>query len=152
MNIWRIYRAKHEKTAFSGAGAEKTGGRWNPKGFSIVYASENLSLATLELFVHVEPSNVPSDLVSIKGKLPGGVSTEEIDQSKLPDDWRRFPAPPELQSIGLKWLEGKSSLILLVPSAVNPVERNVLLSPHHPEFSDLEVESGQPFSFDPRMF
>jgi RES domain-containing protein len=152
MDIWRICRSKHEASALSGRGAEKTGGRWNHKGHAMVYASENLSLAALELFVHVSPGTMPADLVSIRGELPDSVSIEEIDEAALPDNWRVYPAPAELQRLGTKWLLEQTSLVLIVPSAITPLERNILLNPVHPEIKQLRFEAGRPFHFDPRMF
>lgn len=152
MDIWRICRSKHEASAFSGRGAEKTGGRWNHKGHAMVYASENLSLAALELFVHVSPGMMPADLVSIRGELPDSVSIEEIDEAALPENWRVYPAPAELPRLGTEWLLRQTSLVLIVPSAITPRERNILLNPAHPESKQLRLEAGRPFHFDPRMF
>ena len=152
MDVWRICRSKHESTAFSGMGAEKLGGRWNPKGIAMVYTSQNLSLAALELFVHVSPGIMPTDLISICGSLPESVSRIELAESKLPSNWRAYPAPHELRDIGEEWLQSKSSLALIVPSAINPVEKNVLLNPQHGEFKKLKSRMSQPFYFDPRMF
>jgi RES domain-containing protein len=152
MDVWRICRAKHEASAFTGDGAEMTGGRWNYKGHPLVYTSENLSLAALELFVHVSPGSLPDDLISIRGKLPDPVSTQEIEAADLPSHWRSYPAPAELQSIGTDWLVEQTSLVLIVPSAINSVEKNILLNPAHREIKKLKVETGRPFRFDPRMF
>ena len=151
MDIWRICRAKHEASALSGRGAEKTGGRWNHKGHAMVYASENLSLAALELFVHVSPGTMPADLVSIRGELPDSVSIGEIDEAALPDNWRVYPAPAELQRLGTEWLLRQTSLVLIVPSAITPLEQNILLNPAHPEIKQLRLEAGRPFHFGPRM-
>jgi RES domain-containing protein len=152
MELWRICRRKFEATAFSGIGAEKVGGRWNFKGYPVVYASENLSLATLEMFVHVAPELIPDDLVAIRGTLPDSVSVEELMVDELPTNWRKYPASESLQAIGTTWLERRSSLVLYVPSAITPRERNILLNPAHPEIKLLEVEPGEAFHFDPRMF
>jgi RES domain-containing protein len=152
MDIWRICRSKYEASALSGRGAEKTGGRWNHKGRAMVYASENLSLAALELFVHVSPGTMPADLVSIRGELPDSVSIGEIDEAALPDNWRVYPAPAELQRLGTEWLLEQTSLVLIVPSAITPLERNIFLNPAHPEIKQLRIEAGRPFHFDPRMF
>jgi RES domain-containing protein len=152
MDVWRICRSKHWTSAFTGYGAEKTGGRWNYKGHPIIYTSENLSLATLELFVNVSPGSIPADLISIRGKLPDSISTEEIKESHLPKNWREYPAPAKLQTIGSDWLQGQTSLVLIVPSAINSLEKNILLNPAHSEIKKLRVGNGQPFQFDPRMF
>jgi RES domain-containing protein len=42
-------------------------------------------------------------------------------------------------------------VVLLVPSAVNPRERNVLLNPSHPDIAHLSIELGEPFSLDRRL-
>ena len=151
MNVWRICRSRYEASAFTGHGAEKTGGRWNYKGYPAVCASENLSLAVLELFVHVLPDNLPTDLVSIRGRLPDTISTVEIDESNLPGNWREYPASNELQCIGTDWLVSCRSLVLIVPSAINSQEKNIIINPAHPEIRMLNVEKGRPFTFDPRM-
>ena len=151
-SLWRICRSKHISTAFSGLGAEKTGGRWNSKGVAITYASENLSLAVLELFVHVSPEDIPEDLVSIHATLPDSASVRRIDEVDLPRNWRQFPAPAELQTIGTEWLLRRESLMLIVPSAINPLESNILVNPRHPEITQLKVNRARPFAFDPRMF
>jgi hypothetical protein len=99
----------------------------------MVYASENLSLAALKLFVHVSPGTMPADLVSIRGELPDSVSIEEIDEVALPDNWRVYPAPAALQRLGTDWLLGQTSLVLM-------------------EIKQLRLEAGRPFHFEPRMF
>ena len=52
IRAWRLIKAVHADDAFSGEGARRGGGRWNSKGVRIVYTSESLSLATLEVMVH----------------------------------------------------------------------------------------------------
>jgi RES domain-containing protein len=152
MQLWRICRAAYRDSAFSGAGAEQTGGRWNDRGTPLVYASENLSLAALELFVHVAPNCLPDDLIAIRATLPDTVTSEELSVSGLPKSWREYPAPAELPALGMAWLRRGKSLVLLVPSAINPVERNILLNPAHRERSLLQIHETIPFRFDPRMF
>ncbi|MEM9369045.1 MAG: RES family NAD+ phosphorylase [Planctomycetota bacterium] len=152
ISVWRLCRSKYETSAFSGLGAEKTGGRWNHKGYPVVYASENLSLAALELFVHVSPGIIPSDLVSLRGTLPRSIPSERIGVAELPRNWRDYPAPPALCEIGTNWIRAATSLVLYVPSAINPVESNCLINPSHANFKKLNVHPGEPFHFDPRMF
>lgn len=152
MVVWRICKSKYARSAFQGIGAEKAGGRWDFRGSRVVYASENLSLATLELLVHVDPRALPKDLVVVLAELPKGFSKTELDVSALPDDWRNYPAPSELKRIGTDWINSNNSLALVVPSAVNPVDRNVLLNPNHSEMIKVKVEPPEIFDFDPRMF
>ena len=152
MVVWRICKSKHAGSAFSGIGAERHGGRWNFVGPRMVYTSENLSLATLELFVHVDPRVAPTDHVAILAKLPKGFSKTELDVASLPKNWRTYPASGELQEIGTDWLNSNSALALVVPSAVNPIDKNILLNPDHPEMEYVSIEPPERFDFDARMF
>lgn len=152
MRVWRICKHRHVPSAFSGAGAEKCGGRWNHKGQPMVYTSANLSLASLELFVHLEPHELPGDLYSVAATIPDTVSREEYRSEELPANWRDYPAPESLQDLGSLWLREKRSLVLIVPWAVNPVENNILINPSHPEAALIADIRAQPFHFDPRMW
>ena len=84
MVVWRICKARHVASAFSGIGAEKVGGRWNHKGERMVYTSSSLSLAALELFVHVELGGLPNDLQRFSASLPDTVPAEELTVKDLP--------------------------------------------------------------------
>lgn len=53
--VWRIVREKYAATAFDGEGAYRYGGRWNSQGRRVVYTSATLSLAALEMLVHLQP-------------------------------------------------------------------------------------------------
>jgi RES domain-containing protein len=152
MHVWRICKQQHVPDAFSGVGAASSGGRWNHKGARAVYTSSSLSLASLELFVNLDPDNLPDDLHFVEAAFPRAASVEEVLIAKLPRNWRDYPAPSQLQDLGSKWLREMRSLLLVVPSAVNPEERNVLVNPLHPEMSSLTLIGSKPFHFDPRMW
>ncbi len=152
MIVWRICKARYAATAFSGLGAEKSGGRWNHKGERMVYASSSLSLAALELFVHLEPLLMPRDLRAVSAIIPDRATVEELTARDLPKNWRRYPAPAGLRKIGSRWLHEMRSLLLVVPSAVNPEERNILINPLHPEAATIHGIRTKPFRFDPRMW
>lgn len=49
---WRLDAASYATTWDSGIGAERAGGRWNPKGLRVVYASFDPSTTILESAVH----------------------------------------------------------------------------------------------------
>ncbi len=55
------------------------------------------------------------------------------------------------QAVGDAWLHSGSSLGLLVPSRVIPLERNVLLNPRHPAMVEIRVAVSEPFVFDDRL-
>lgn len=62
--VWRICAAKYQDTAFSGMGGLYVPGRWHYQGHKIVYTAENLSLASLEIFVHLE-SDKPNGIAPL---------------------------------------------------------------------------------------
>ena len=152
MLVWRICKKNHVADAFGGFGAERLGGRWNHKGGRVVYTSTSLSLAALELFVHLQPDSIPDDLSFVVATTSDAASMEELKIHDLPKNWRDYPAPASLQDIGSKWLRELRSLLLIVPSAVNPEEKNVLFNPLHPEHAMLADIRSKPFQFDPRMW
>ena len=101
--------------AFDGEGARLFGGRWNSSGTSMIYTSENVSLATLEMLVHLQRALTLPAYVLIACEFDAPIVE---DVASLPDDWRRDPAPPQLQAIGDNWAKKLSSAVLRVPSAI----------------------------------
>jgi RES domain-containing protein len=151
VDLWRICRARRARAAFDGEGARLHPGRWNHRNVPAVYCASSLSLATLEYFVHVDPDELPDDLVSIRASMPDDVAVERVDRSRLPPDWRRSPGPDELRDIGSEWLESMRTVSLLVPSAVTPSETNIVINPRHPDMRRLTRLAAEAFAFDPRM-
>lgn len=149
MRIWRICKQKHQDTAFSGVGGLYAQSRWIPQGFLVVYVSESLALASLEVFVHTESDRIP--LVAIRAFLPEDIAIAEVNISNLPSNWQKESAYPILQNIGKQWLLAQQTPILKVPSAIVPVEFNYLLNPQHPDFQ-LAFDPPVKFKFDERMW
>jgi RES domain-containing protein len=154
MRIWRICRERHAARAFSGEGSRLTSGRWNSEGVPVAYASEHLSLAAIELFVHVPKRDEPHDLVAVEAEFPLAAEMLQKQQreigARLGPDWR-FEIY-STRAIGDAWFRERSSAVMLVPSVVIDVEWNVLLNPEHEDFSKLRVAQTRPFRFDARMF
>ncbi|MEX1229677.1 MAG: RES domain-containing protein [Planctomycetaceae bacterium] len=152
MDVWRICKAKHSTTAFTGMGAEVAGGRWNHKGHKVIYTSSNLSLASLEYFVHISAQTAPEDLVTIRARIPDDVSREEIVVANLPENWKNYPAIAALKEMGSDWVKRGETLLLRVPSAITPEESNYLINPGHHEFERITYDSPVKFTFDRRMW
>jgi RES domain-containing protein len=150
VTAWRIFKRKHAARPFDGEGARLTGGRWNSKGNRVVYTAEHCSLAVLELLVHLDKSSV-LPAYSVCPVSFDETLVERLDRSRLPANWRRSLAPPELAKIGDAWLGAMSSVVLEVPSAVIEIENNYLINPRHPDFTSLIVGKPQPFMFDTRL-
>lgn len=147
--VWRITTARFAKTAFSGEGARLYGGRWNPKGWEVVYTAESQSLALLELMVQDDP--LRAHYVLIPALLPDGLPETRINADQLPEDWRTMGARDVLQSMGQAWLHGARTAVLSVPSAVVPSERNYLLNPRHPGFSRIVIGETLSLQTDTRL-
>jgi RES domain-containing protein len=150
--VWRICARRWAGRAFDGEGARLYGGRWNPPGIPMVYASSTLSLAALELFVHLDPDTLPDGMAAIAAEVSDEVERLAVDLSELPQDWRSFPAPEPLRNLGARWTKEGRTAVLSVPSALIPAERNWLLNPRHPDFSKIRIYEAEPFEFDPRMW
>ncbi len=149
LTVWRICKRPHAR--FDGEGARLYGGRWNHPGIPLVYTSSSLSLAALELFVHVDMDLLPEDLVSVRAEIPAEIGVSALEERELPEDWRELPPPEVLQGLGAAWVERGETAALSVPSAVIPEERNYLLNPAHPRYGEIEVGPPRAFSFDPRL-
>ena len=128
---WRI--DKPRRNAFSGEGARRFGGRWNSPGVAVVYLSEHQSLAALEIFVHLQPL-VPHDKYLAYFVEWDEAQMETLSPKKLPLDWRASPPGPATMQLGDQWIREEHSVVLAVPSAILPAERNFLLNPAHPTF------------------
>jgi RES domain-containing protein len=146
---WRIVKAKHAATAFSGNGAAKTGGRWNSRGVPVVYASSTKSLAALETLVHLNPP-VPFNYVAFRLQFDDTL-IENVPLNRLPADWRVEPPPPSTKAIGDAWLWEVRSAVLALPSVIVPGELNYLLNPAHPAFKRISIGKPERFVFDPRL-
>lgn len=133
-------------------GHASTGSRWTPRGLPAVFASATLSLATLERFVHTDPDLEPADLVAVEIEIKPSIRIESVAVSVLSPNWREYPAPIALTSVGEQWLQAAKTVALSVPSVVIPGERNFILNPGHADFDKLSVASPEPFAFDRRMW
>ena len=153
--IWRTCQDKYKNTAFDGVEASLFGGRWNSPGLKMVYTSECLSLAVLEVFVHLELANKIKPFVCIGAEITDDIAVETMDLDniiQLSPNGRTYPAPSILAEYGDRWLNEKRTAVLVVPSAVVPQENNYLLNPEHPDFEKITITTPEPFSFDSRMW
>lgn len=150
ITAWRITRKKYVTEAFTGEGAKLFGGRWNPPGYAVVYLAQNLSLAILELMVHLDEDADIGTYTAIPVRFDSAL-VHVLEQDKLPENWSSLPISGQSQMVGKQWLEDKQSLLLQVPSSVVPSESNFLVNPLHPDVSQLEIGSPQPLHIDNRI-
>lgn len=149
MQAWRIAKRGYALDR-SGAGGLVSAGRWHPRGTAVIYAGLGVALCAVEKLVHSGPT-LPTDLVLVALSLPDerGLYLEQ-DVSAL-DRWASSPPSAPSIEAGRRFLHRGQALGLIVPSAIVPEERNIVLNPAHPRFAEVAMEIVRPFVFDPRL-
>ena len=141
MTIYRMHRAA--RAAADYRGAMVAGGRWNPIGTPMLYTAQHLSLACLEVLVHLDKTQLPRGYAWSKAGLsqtPAVLSVTTLSEISL------------CQRAGKVWIETADELAIKAPSVIIPEEFNVLVNPTHPNYNALTWTEPRPFSFDPRLF
>lgn len=117
----------------------------------MLYTSENRSLALSEYWIHVHPSNLPTDVCIVGIEVPDAARIMSIPLSSLPEHWRDGQPLTSLQQTGDRWAQSRQSLVLKVPSAVMPLEFNYILSPGHQDMAGVSIVSITDYVWDRRM-
>ena len=153
--VWRIATdtPDYEADDLSGAGAEKTGGRWNEPGVAMVYASESIALACLETVVHLNAGGLPLNRYLVQIEIPQEVWSKARREtlSTLKMGWDAAPAGRVSISLGSAWVRFAVSAVLLVPSVIVPEETNVLINPGHPDAKGISARKLRKWLYDPRL-
>jgi RES domain-containing protein len=149
MRVWRI--ASRIYPPLDGEGARINGARWNSEGRRVAYTAGSLSLAIVELLVHTDPDIIPSDLSAHEIDIPDTVSLRVVASAELGDGWDSHDDLGQCQALGDAWLAAGAECVLVVPSAIVPVESNYLINPAHPDAARVRVVASTPFAFDPRL-
>jgi RES domain-containing protein len=144
----------------SGVGAYRAGGRWNSQGRHVVYTAGNLTLAMLELLVHVDDASAFRQL----GYVYHSVTVRDdavsiLEENDLPSGWAENPVSRASQVVGDEWLDTRATPVLAVPSVIVPPAHrydsaymNYLIDPAHPDFGDvIEVGPVLDLVFDARL-
>ncbi|WP_299667288.1 RES family NAD+ phosphorylase [uncultured Polaribacter sp.] len=150
----KIYRLSREKYASDllGTGARLNGGRWNSRGKNALYCAENISLAKLEVAVHLDFDLIPNDYCLVEIEIPKKATLLTLKKSELSQDWDSIPHSESTQLLGDYFLDENKYLILKVPSAVVNKEHNFIINPNHPTFSKIKITNIELFTFDNRLF
>jgi len=101
------------------------------------------------MLVHVARNNSARDAAFIPIEIPDSLIS---GLPELPDGWNHFPYRSEPRQIGDRWIKLGSSLAMLIPSAILPAERNILINPGHPDFGQIRIGEPEPHAFDRRLF
>lgn len=147
LKAYRIGIHSNRYPIFDGTGAKLYPGRWN-ENYSVIYCAANYSLAMLEKLVHSNTGDIPAHQQWIEITIPVGTTYETVTMYSLPD-WKQQSVS---KTFGDRWLDSKRSCILIVPSAIAPVENNILINEFHPQFSTITTSLNRPVIWDRRLF
>ncbi len=150
MRFWRLSSSKSVTAAFSGTGSLMAGGRWHPRGVAVVYVSSSLSLAALEILVHVDAHQLKTPYHVFSVDVPDTL-VETPSLAILPSDWRAPRRSSNARAFGAAWAASCRSLALQLPSVIIPEETNAILNPRHPAFTVLSISTPRIFRFDKRL-
>src|ERR1700730_14458375 len=155
MKVFRLAKekpGKYRADGLSGNGAALAGGRWNPRGFPVLYTCCHASTAVLEARVHASGLLPAANLYLVTLEVPDkAVSAAYVPD--LPDDWNALDRDPaSTVDIARKWLEDGKRLVMRVPSVVCPSDHNLILNPAHAAMKQVQVLDKQRFDLDRRLF
>lgn len=134
----------------SGYGAYKYGGRWNSKGNYLLYTASNPSLALLECVVHMTPL-IPGISFCMVTIDVGATSMLTITPGELKPGWDTDKGLEYCKGIGDQFIKDAKFLMLKVPSAILPIEWNILINPKHPLIKEVSLTKNTPIAIDPRL-
>lgn len=140
MILWRVSGFAD----LSGAGGLHVSGRWHTQGRPIVYASENVALALLEVLAQVEDRlELPPDyrLLRIEANDDAGICLWD----------GALPALEDSRAWGDRWLEDQATPLASVPAAVAPHSRNWLINPAHPAARQVTLTDVEQWPWDARL-
>lgn len=153
MRLWRLSSTRRAR-AFDGGYGLFNDGRWNTRGRPVTYCSTAPSLTALEKRVHVTDPALLPPMMMVAYELPDNFSNQTIGIDDLPADWTTQQT--HTQSLGDKWLDAATEVLLFVPSVIVPIanapDRNVLINHRVADANLIKFADVFPFTLDPRLF
>lgn len=151
MRVFRISKPEYVATSLLGNGSALAPGRWNSKGVRLAYAATSVSLAMLEVLVHVNREDVPKGLRMLAYDVPDdGIVV--LPEAQWPKGWNQLPYSDAVRTTGDRFIREGRELALQVPSAVARGEFNLLINPMHPRFAEIKLLDNGELAMDARLF
>ncbi len=149
--LYRIIRDRYRHEPLSIVGSRLFGGRWNPKGTSVLYATSTPELGLVETLAHAPAVRYE--------ELP----TYWVFSLDVPDDiryYRREDLPAYWQDETYErtqgwlkdWLAAPDQLGVAVPSVLVPLSYNIILHPTHALFEQIRVIGQEVQPVDRRLW
>lgn len=149
MQIFRIGDQRH--AIWDGTGAALIGGRWNSPGKPLIYGSLSYSCAMLEILAHANIGRIPTSHKLVIVDVPDDVSIESHNENTLPDGWDQENSS-SARTFGDQWLSEARTALLIVPSVIARLDKNILVNPFHSDANKLVVSSPKEIIWDKRLF
>jgi RES domain-containing protein len=149
--VYRLIRDKYRHDPLSIEGSRLFGGRWNPKGIGILYATSTPELGLMEMLAHapaVRYEELPTYWV-FSLDMPADIRYYSRDE--LPDFWQDNTYD-RTQLWLSEWLANPGHLAVAVPSVLVSLSYNILLHPSHPLYSQVRVISQEIQPVDRRLW
>ncbi len=128
------YRMMSEKYRGEPFGSSPYGGRWNPKGYPMIYTASSAALAALE-YLCIKGTSAALEIWYVVVYQSDDINLiGELEKQSLPPNWDMLPHGMSTQDFGKLWLMENSFPFLKVPSARLPIsfypeEYNLLVNP-----------------------
>jgi len=148
LRVYRMGDPGGEYAVYSGEGACTYPGRWHERDQAVIYASEHYATAVLETLART--GEMPRNQHYVEIEIPAGVTYEVVTSDSLPG-WSDADGMVA-REFGSAWFRERRSAILIVPSVVARVERNVLIHPYHTDAGSISVGLETPVYWDSRLF
>jgi len=152
IKTYRLVKKKYTRKPLDGLGGLYVDGRWHSKGKPIIYSSESIALAKMEILTRLGGERPLLKAYSVFEIVFDEAETCRLEQSDLPDEWDVWPYAEATQMIGDNWIDEGKYLALSVPSATEPRERNILINPLHPNIRTVKATDIGLAMFDGRLF
>ena len=149
LGCFRVGDPRGAYPVFSAMGSTIEPGRWNEVNSAMIYACEHFSTALLEKLAH-GGGVMPPHQHFVRITIPRGASYEVLSPPSLPG-WDE-PKPVASKAFGVRWCRERRSLVLIVPSVVARLDRNIIINPAHPEFAQIATSLHEPLFWDRRLF
>ena len=151
MRAWRFHRSAFDP--LDTTGAQAYGGRWNPKGVPVLYASLTFAGGLLELLAHTStPRRPPREHLASLIDVPDDKG-HVVLEPPYPPGWDQPNDYRIARALAAPWLGAGEDLCLEVPSVPGaPVERNLAVNARHEDFGALHVVETIGPIYDPRIW
>jgi RES domain-containing protein len=147
-----VYRlTKRRYPVYDGSGAALEGARWNSPGRLLIYTSEHYATAILEKLVHAGRALLPGPHHAAAIEIPDDLPTEQFDPSAVAG-WDAEESA-SARAYGDDWHAAGRTAVLVVPSLPGqPIERNFIINPAHPDAARIRVQPAFDVVWDGRLF